>query len=262
MDWTTPIASPPGARMFVLKRFAESRPYLFAFLLAGVIIVVHLVVDAFRSLSGLSTASWTYLTSDVVLALLAVLLLAKWQWWQAIGYRKPYSVRRLWAFLLPLFVVANNLMSGNIRSHGLSEMVTFFLVAAFAGFVEETFFRGLMLRPLLRKGPWRAALITAILFGLLHSLNIVAGGNPGAVLAQMVFALAIGFSYAAILVYTGTIWPLVLIHFLTDFSGFLVLGQLLPGGAGSEDLVVELVYVLIFLLYGALLLTKSRHSAN
>ncbi len=95
------------------------------------------------------------------------------------------------------------------------------MLAGLIGFVEEVFFRGLILRAIAPRGLWKAAIISSIVFGLLHSLNPLAGANPLDTLLQLGYTLAIGFGFAAVALRTRVIWPLVLIHGLIDFASFL-----------------------------------------
>jgi membrane protease YdiL (CAAX protease family) len=89
------------------------------------------------------------------------------------------------------------------------------------GFVEEVMFRGLMLNALKVRGLWKAAIITALLFGLTHALNVLAGKSLVEDVAQIYYAVGIGFAFAALVLHTGILWPLVLAHWLIDFINFI-----------------------------------------
>jgi membrane protease YdiL (CAAX protease family) len=157
------------------------------------------------------------------------------------------------AFVPPIV----NLAYGGINVTGIGQAALYLLLALLVGFNEEVFFRGLMLKPLAQRGPWRAAIITAILFGITHSLNVLAGSNPGYVALQIGYALAIGFGYAAMALTAGTIWPLILAHFLTNLFGFLAGG---PGGSTvtTVEYVIAAVYIVAFIAWGVYLLLKLR----
>jgi membrane protease YdiL (CAAX protease family) len=78
-----------------------------------------------------------------------------------------------------------------------------------------------MLHALKARGPWKAAFITALIFGLTHALNALAGKSLLDGMLQIFYATAIGFAYAALVFKTNLLWPLVLTHFLTDFAYFV-----------------------------------------
>lgn len=223
-------------------------------IIAGVNILVNTVV-ILLSLPAITV----YLTSDSVLAIVAITFLVRVSWWKTIGLRKPRKLRELWFFLLPAIAVIANL-SGGITASAPGSIAVFFLLAALVGFVEEIYLRGLILHPIALKGPWRAVLITAILFGLLHGLNLLAGWNLQAVLSQMGFAFGVGFCYAALRLRTGVIWPLMILHFLTDFSAFLAVNQVTAPQSSGANFTVTIWYIIIFAGYGMILLLTGRRS--
>lgn len=77
--------------------------------------------------------------------------------------------------------------------------------AVLPALVEEMVFRGYVLGALRPQGDGLAIVFSALLFGLLH-------GN----LLQIPFAFILGLIFAYLTVQTGSIWPAVLIHFLTN----------------------------------------------
>jgi membrane protease YdiL (CAAX protease family) len=103
----------------------------------------------------------------------------------------------------------------------LRHLTEILAITLMVGFVEEAVFRGLMLSALKAHGPWKAAIITALLFGLTHALNVLTGKSMVEDAAQIFYAVAIGFAYAALVLHKGILWPLVLAHFLIDFVNFI-----------------------------------------
>ncbi len=93
------------------------------------------------------------------------------------------------------------------------------------GFREETMFRGVIANNLGiaygkdPRGVWKAVIVSGLIFGLVHLLNIVSGVDPLRVLIQVASACAIGMYFTAVYFRGGSIWALVLIHCLTDAGG-------------------------------------------
>ena len=113
------------------------------------------------------------------------------------------------------------------------------LIAGYAltGFAEETMFRGVLVRLLEKRSPMMIAIITSILFGLVHLSNIFIRGNVAVIAAQAVGAAAFGFGYVAIRQRTNTLVPLLVTHMLTDL--FLQMGNLpLIPVAVVQDLIL------------------------
>lgn len=243
-------------------RFAEGHPYWFAVILTASIIAVQLAVSAVVRVTLPHTTQFQLaLIDETALSLVAAVLLTRMHWWGSVGFRPVRRPGDLWLFWAPVILVVSNLAGAamGIRSTAFSEFIVFFALAGLAGFAEESFFRGLMLRALMPKGVWRAAIVSSVFFGLLHGLNILSGGDPQAVFIQIGIALAVGFVYATLVVRTGVIWPLVILHGLTDLAGFIAIQQVVPTSPRSlPGFIVALVFVAGFIVYGAMLLRKAE----
>jgi len=237
--------------------FPQRHPYGSVALLFIAAIIIFLASGTVVALMELPSAS-LYLIAFLLLGVACVSLLAQNGWWRDVGFRPPYEPRLLWLFWLPFVPVVGNLLGG-LSVTDPRQIMLFFLMAVLSGFVEETLFRGLILRALLPTGIWRAALISAALFGGMHILNVLSISSPAYALLQVGYAAAIGFGYAALVIRTGTIWPLILAHFLTNFAGFMA-----AGGAGAtgpvavREIVFSAVYIILFSVYGTYLLRSDR----
>ena len=102
-------------------------------------------------------------------------------------------------------------------------MIIFGLFQAIGiGVREECFFRGAIQNILAKKfansvkGVWIAALVTSVIFALIHLLNVFAGYDPLIVLIQTISAVASGLFFAAIYLRSGNLWASALIHALVD----------------------------------------------
>lgn len=106
---------------------------------------------------------------------------------------------------------------------GASVVVAWIVAGLFIGFAEEVLTRGFVVN-LMRKGGHReitVALVSALLFALLHSGNLLTGQSPLATGFQLVYTFAFGIlMYLSLRVTGNLIWP-VLLHASTDPSIFL-----------------------------------------
>ena len=243
--------------------YSERHPYWFSILIAGMVVAVYLVVGAAAAIARLPQAlseRVIHLGSGAILAGLAIWIISAKGWWQRIGFRLPARPVDLLWFILPMVLVGVNMVAG-INAVALANLVYFFVVALLAGFVEEAIFRGIILQALAARGVWRAALVTAAIFGVSHALNVLTGSASAYVLLQIGYAFAIGFAFAALVLRTRLIWPLMLVHFLTDLFGFLASN----GTGGSQAtpflLVVTIIYVVLFTTYGIYLLVSWKRVA-
>lgn len=164
--------------------------------------------------------------------------------WSRVGFTPPSRWRQTGVLAVPGLLVLLPLVSG-IRPVTPDLLVVLLVGYALTGLAEEGVFRGLMLDLLRPLGPLRAAALAAVLFGLVHLSNILIRGNPPVILAQAVGAACFGFGYAALRYRTGTVVPLILLHFLTDF--FLQIGSLplIPVAVAQDTVLLGLGIVIL-----------------
>lgn len=87
------------------------------------------------------------------------------------------------------------------------------LVSVLAPICEELLFRGFMFRALSNwRGPWPAAVITGIVFGLVHGLSA-----PAVDLVPLAF---LGFVLCAIYHFSGSIYPCIAVHVINNAVAF------------------------------------------
>ncbi len=138
------------------------------------------------------------------------------------------------AVILPcLLVVVNNLpILALIRQEAWVErwdLLGLFLAdCLFIGAFEELAFRGTLFLAILEKRRkdtrqiFITALISSLLFGLVHLANLLEGGGLVATLLQVGYSFLIGGMCSIILLKTRSIIPCILLHTIFDFCGSLV----------------------------------------
>ena len=240
------------------RALPQRRPLLFVALLLLVIVITYFLAGAITIQVKLSSVAMA-LMADGVLALIAIFLLTRYQWWRDIGLRLPSHPRSLWLFALPCLPIVLNIAFLGLGNPGIGGLLLFLAAALLVGFVEETYFRGMMLRALLRRGPWQAVIISSLLFGMMHLLNVAGGANLAATLLQVVYAVSIGLMYAALALRTQTILPLIVTHGLTDFFAFIALNStVVTSGLTTLYYVVSAGETIIYTAYSILLMRQRK----
>lgn len=127
-----------------------------------------------------------------------------------------------WFLYLTVFVIVLNFATGNIASQA-GDLVMWALVGTVCvGISEELMFRGYLLQGARASGfaEPKVALVTSIVFGITHGINILSGEAVGAVLVQVLNAVAFGLVLYFIFRHKGALVLLMVLHFLWDFSIF------------------------------------------
>lgn len=241
-----------------LSHFVERRPYWFVAILEAVVVLVYLLAGTaayFLKFSNLAL----YGLANLGLALIAILLLTGLKWWATAGFKPLRQRADLLYFLILLVPMIFNLIPG-VQAGSFARISAALVVTLAVGFAEETIFRGLMLQAIKPAGHWRAAILTALLFGLTHAMNALTGKSAPEVAMQIGYAVAIGFAYSALALKKDILWPLILTHFLTDFVYFIQKpGFVLPPFWQSFSVIG---LTIVFTVYGILLMQNNPRQQN
>lgn len=118
-----------------------------------------------------------------------------------------------------------------------------FLVGIFVGVSEELLTRGLAVTLLRKHGynEWVVAVLSSLIFALLHSSNVLSGQPILTVLATMGYTFVFGIMMYLTLRVTGNlIWPIIL-HAITDPTTFLATGGIDVAAAGEQSPLLAFV---------------------
>ncbi len=165
---------------------------------------------------------------EIILSLIAIITVVKFSSWKDVGFGKMVPRHILWivpGVLLAITLLGMVIMAITKQGFSSSEWLLFLLVGMttlMVGFSEETMFRGIALRgALTSKGLFVSMLFSAVTFSLLHSVNILGGEGVGSMLFQLVLTFIFGLFMAPIALKLQSLIPLIIFHFLWDFSLFV-----------------------------------------
>jgi len=213
-----------------MKRFAGNRPVWFGIVITLLLIVIQVLAGVVAYgvedpvtrtilvtvVRGLGAALWLVLLYRLGwMGASGLSRLGDWRLWGLVLVLMVYDVgAHMWAFFgdfrLPIgdpaFAAAtalNNIIDG--------------------GLTQELVFRGLVLCALVqawgrsRSALIKSALVSSLVFGLAHAINLVTvlvtGDQAAAMVGmQMVSTLLAGIYYAALVFHGGTLWPVAVIH--------------------------------------------------
>ena len=232
-----------------LTSLARHHPYRLVAVVEGGVIVVYLLARGVAALADVS-APWPTAIAYAAMSIVVVVVLRAMGWGSRIGLHRLGRRRDALYFLPALLPVLINVGAG-LEISSLPVVAGLLLLALMVGIVEESVFRGLILRALEPRGVRMAVLVSALLFGLSHLLTLLAGKSLVDAGAQAFYATALGFAFAALVWRTGVIWPLIAIHALIDLASFL---QKPTETTAHASPVIVIVVALVYGSYGLLLL--------
>jgi membrane protease YdiL (CAAX protease family) len=250
-----------------MKPFAAHFPLIFAVattLIAMLCLLWPLWIPGFSQTAQILWGRFT-------ICLFAAFLLTYLGWWRETGFVRPTSWRILVPYLplafLMLAIKIFDVVTVGIHVIDLKLILLGLAVYLAGGFMEEAIFRGLLLRILLSGGLMRAALLSSMLFALAHLLNLFMGANLNATILQVAVAFLAGMVFTAPLAITRNIWPLVIIHGLGNFVGYLNAGGFLNTATSSQgpafvDAVLSLLPYFLLGVYSFWLLRRSERRSH
>lgn len=164
---------------------------------------------------------------DLVLPILGFFLITKLPWKKVMRAETSFSpLTFLWVVLifiisLPMKVAVSTIaqmftgadataVTMLIGSFSNNFLVLFVTIAVMPALLEEFIMRGIVLHYYRNIPPMKAAVVTGIMFGILH-LD----------LGQLPYTAFLGVVIALIVIYTRNIWYGVIFHFLNNFLGVI-----------------------------------------
>ena len=184
----------------------------------------------------------------IAAALFVVAAIAFLGWWPAVGAVRPHNAGLLWPPALVLLAYLGIALRVGLPSWPIVGIVA--LNTLFVGVSEELMFRGIALNAAIRRfGVRQGVLVAAVLFGSLHVLNAITTHQLGVAVGQALVASLFGIWAGALRVRTGSVLPLIAIHWLWD--GLLIL-------AGGPAALFALPAAIGLGAYGLWLLWEHR----
>ncbi|MEU2913424.1 CPBP family intramembrane glutamic endopeptidase [Streptomyces massasporeus] len=179
-------------------------------------------------------------------------VVARLRWWRA-PWLATLWPRRPWLLAPACLVICLELTRGVEGSAGTLAASALLMLSV--GISEELYARGVMQELLRALSPWSLTLWIGLLFGLGHVLSgVVFGRSPDYIAFQVVHATVFGFLLAALRLHTVSIWPLALLHALSNWIN--------SNSPGELPVWWEVARLLALTGYGAVLVrTSTRERA-
>ena len=254
--------------MNTLKKFATRFPVLFGLMLIALYPVLAFLAYPVSMLFPSSEVGQLYSAAAIKLTmfLACVLILWRFGWIGASGITRIGS-RKTWMVVAVIFayhlVVDLYAFTGKVgivtanSPMGLANLVYYLPASLF----EEMMFRGLILLAMVsawgdtKRGLAKAVFFSSLLFGLIHLYNL-ANLPAGVVGLEAVGAAMLGILWAALVLISGSLWPAILLHWLTNAAVNI---QLIGIDNFQETYGVHIQMIILFIpmvILGAYLVWK------
>lgn len=188
----------------------------------GMFTSYHINGVSYESPNMIKTLVWF----EIIMTALAFFMAKKYFSWQELGFGKFNVKNILW--LVPMFIVGTIMLlylvfftidnADNITN---KQWQLFYLVGfttLLVGISEELVYRGIVFTSFIKENKVKAVLISSLAFSLLHSVNVLGGLTLSSMLSQMLMTFIAGLFFAFVRMKINNIIPLMLFHWLWDFS--------------------------------------------
>ncbi len=232
-------------------------PFLAFSILMGVIFVVTFFLIHFTISNFLFDNIYNYpfgsgIIGEAILAVLVFLVLLLWKNSYVFTQKKEkFSKGLIYGSFYLTFgcvLLLINLVGGDINVRSIINLSIFCLLI---GVYEEFLCRGWLLNEFLErygkdnKSIFLCICISGIIFGLLHSINVLSGEMSSVdVIVQIISAAASGIGFGTIYYKTKNIWSVIFLHAFWDFS--IMLSQTSTVSAVSMSAKGSAIINLIF----------------
>lgn len=188
----------------------------------------------------------TLLWFEIVMTIFALLVAKKYFSWQELGFTKTKNI--LWFAPMAIMgtIVVGNLGYFAIThadSFSAEQWQLFGVVAAttfLVGFSEELMYRGIVFSAFLQDSKVKAVLVSAVIFSLLHAVNVFGGVTFGGMGLQLFMTFIAGLFFAFVRLKIENIVPLIIYHWLWDFT--LIGGQVLQDGDINGNYTTAMIF--------------------
>lgn len=139
---------------------------------------------------------------------------------------------------------------------GISHFLIFTINMIFVGANEEIWMRSLILNSFIskygasKKSLWKAIIMSAIIFGLIHIPNIFFM-EPLTLMVQVINAMSAGILFAVIFIKCKNIWAGITVHAIVDWCS-LFIGNCFTGGNSVLSMSMNGIQAVSMILAGSL----------
>ena len=242
----------------LLQRFSKKYTVLFALAVS----LVMLLIGTLFSWDEKPVMGLDKLCADVLITCACLVIARIIGLQDELGFRKKgFAKGMLYGIPFLIIGVASVLVSNmgidwsDLKFISVSNALIFTVNMLFVGVNEEVWMRSLILNIFLqkyeknRKGIWKAILLSALVFGVIHLPNIFFM-DPVTLAVQVINAASAGVLFAVIFIKSRNIWAGIVVHAFVDWSSLFV-ANCFTGGNSIISVAMTIPQAIIVVLLGS-----------
>ena len=212
----------------------------------------------------------TMLISEIIIVLFAIIIISVRKLWPQIRSKKENFITGIKRGM-PILVIAIIMLivnGGELLIDGefnIPNFISLVLVSIAIGIAEEFIFRGWLQNEVMdrfgegKKGALITILMSGLLFGLFHIINVFSGQDLFTSLMQVIQTSAIGILFCSVYFASRNIWSLVFLHSFYDFSVLLGEVNSYKDCINNTDvsMIVNIITLIISLIFAIIYITYS-----
>jgi membrane protease YdiL (CAAX protease family) len=105
----------------------------------------------------------------------------------------------------------------------------------------------------IEKSEKKAIIVSSVLFGICHLMNVLGGASLIQTSVQICFAFAYGVAVALIFIISKSILPCILLHAFHDFCSFISCE-----GSTQINVILGAIQFIIIIVYIAVIIRKKK----
>lgn len=180
-----------------------------------VLIVVYILINSYCMQNfGIEDYRSTIINTIFSIALIILMIILKRTSYY--GLTKVKNLKKYLYFIPLFFIVSVNLWNGVNINNSTSEIIFYILTMINVGFIEEIIFRGFLFKMMAKDNIKSAIIISAITFGIGHTVNLLNGADLIPTLMQICYAISIGYLFVIIFYKSKSLIPCIITHCLVN----------------------------------------------
>jgi hypothetical protein len=232
----------------VIKTIIATMVLLVFYFVQGAVVIIN-ELEGTKSVLIQGMIIWTSVIVAVVFSIIKNRNLT------SIGFCKPEknSSKKLLYYIPMLVVALLAWVLGIDFDKGRGFILAYLFFTLSVGFAEEIYFRGIICNMWIEESEKKAIILSSVLFGICHLMNVLGGASLIQTIVQICFAFVYGVAVALIFMIGKSILPCILLHAFHNFCSFIS-----REGSMQINVILGVIQFIIIIVYIAVIIRKKK----